>query len=241
MLLQGVDVWLNTPTRPLEASGTSGEKGVMNGALHFSVLDGWWVEGYKKNAGWALPLERAYDVQEYQNELDAETIYNIIEDEIIEDFYSRNKDGIPEKWVGYIKNTIAWVAPHFTTARMLNDYQERYYNPQYQRLENIKKDNFKLARELAAWKHKVSAVWEEIEVKDVQISDGVTNVMKIGFEYPIKVIFDLKGLTPEEVGLELVIAENGDDAPPRLVDKVEFDVEYCDHSQCIYVLSLQSG
>ncbi len=93
-MLRGVDVWLNTPTRPLEASGTSGMKGVMNGTLHFSVLDGWWVEGYHENAGWALTSERTYDVQDFQDELDAETIYSILEDEIIKSFYERNNEGI---------------------------------------------------------------------------------------------------------------------------------------------------
>ncbi|NOY96021.1 MAG: glycosyltransferase family 1 protein, partial [Chlorobi bacterium] len=225
MLLQGVDVWLNTPTRPLEASGTSGEKGAMNGTLHFSVLDGWWVEGYKKDAGWALPLERAYDVQDYQDELDAETIYNILEDEIIESFYDRDKEGVPDKWVGYIKNTIALVAPHFTSARMLHDYQERYYKPQYKRTNAIKNDDFRLARELTAWKNKVSSIWDTIEVVNVQISDGLTNVMKIGHDYPVKATIDLKGLSCDEVGLEMIITENNNDADPKLVDKMEFEVE----------------
>jgi glucan phosphorylase len=238
ILLQGVDVWLNTPTRPLEASGTSGEKGVMNGTLHFSVLDGWWVEGYKKNAGWALPLESAYDVQDFQDELDAEAIYNILEDEIAESFYDRNKKGIPERWVGYIKNTLAQVAPDFTTARMIHDYQERYYNPQFERTRRLLAGDFKLAKDLASWKYKVSSLWDQIEVKEIRISDGIENVLKIGKYYPAKVVVDLKGLESHEVGLEMVITQNGIIKNPKLVDRIEFEAEKTEGSVCTYTLDM---
>lgn len=234
MLLQGVDVWLNTPTRPLEASGTSGEKGVMNGTLHFSVLDGWWVEGYRKDAGWALPAERTYDVQDFQDELDAETIYNILEEEITTAFYERNKNGIPEKWVGYIKNTIAQVAPNFTTGRMIRDYHERYYNPQSERTARIKAEDFKMAREMALWKNKISSKWEQIEVKNIEIADGITNTMKIGQHYPVKLYLDLKGLSCNEVGLELVVTENENQVPGRIVDVIEFEAENCEGTVCCY-------
>jgi glucan phosphorylase len=234
MLLQGVDVWLNTPTRPLEASGTSGEKGVMNGTMHFSVLDGWWVEGYKKDAGWALPAERTFEYQEFQDELDAETIYNILEEEIVPSFYDRDKSGIPQKWVGYIKNTIAQVAPNFTTARMIRDYQNRYYNPQFERATKVKADKFKLAKEMAAWKYKISKAWDSIEVKGVEISDGITNKMKIGQEYPVKVFLDLKGLSCSEIGLELVITENDNKENARIIETVELHAENCEGTVCCY-------
>ena len=159
MMLQGVDIWMNTPTRPLEASGTSGEKGVMNGTIHFSVLDGWWVEGYKKDAGWALPQENAYDSNDLQDELDAETIYNIFEEEILPAFYDRNMNGVPEKWVSYIKNTFAQVSPNFTTARMIRDYQDRFYKPQADRTSRLIASDYKLAKEMAAWKAQVTSVW----------------------------------------------------------------------------------
>ncbi|MDX1283450.1 MAG: alpha-glucan family phosphorylase [Draconibacterium sp.] len=146
MLLQGVDVWMNTPTRPLEASGTSGEKGVMNGTLHFSVLDGWWVEGYQKDAGWALPAERTYDVQDFQDELDAETIYDILEQEVVPAYYNRNNEDVPAQWVNFIKNTLANVSPNFTTARMMRDYQNRYYNPQFDRSKKVNADEYKMAK-----------------------------------------------------------------------------------------------
>ncbi len=239
MMLQGVDIWMNTPTRPLEASGTSGEKGVMNGTIHFSVLDGWWVEGYKKDAGWALPQENAYDVNDLQDELDAETIYNILEEEILPEFYNRNIKGVPEKWVSYIKNTFAQVAPNFTTARMIRDYQDRFYRPQAERSARLVVSDYKLAREIAQWKYGISLVWDQIEVKDVQIIDGITNVLKIGEDYPARVVVDLKGLNPEDVGVEMVITENGKDSAPDLIDCLQFEIEKEEDSVITYKLSLQ--
>ncbi len=237
MMLQGVDVWLNTPTRPLEASGTSGQKGIMNGTLHFSVLDGWWVEGYRKKAGWALPAERAYDVQDFQDELDAETIYNILEEEIVKTFYYRNKEGIPVEWIDYIKNTIAQTAPHFTTARMMKDYFDKYYVPQYQRTRSIVNENFKGARELSAWKQKVYEKWYDIELKDMFIADEINNIMKIGQNYPVRVELDLKGLGCQEVGVELIVTENGNREIPQIVEILDFEIEKTDGSICCYLLN----
>ena len=238
VLLQGVDIWLNTPTRPLEASGTSGEKGVMNGTIHFSVLDGWWVEGYKENAGWALPMERTYDVQDLQDELDAETIYNIFDHEIVPAYYSRNDKGYSEEWVGYVKNTIAQVAPHFTTTRMIKDYEVRFYNPQAERSARLVADNYTLAKELAEWKHKVAAAWDNIEVVDIHVSDGITNVLKIGESYPAKVVLDLKSLSPDDIGLEMVITSNGADEQMELMDILEFEVEESNDGVTVYKLDL---
>lgn len=239
MMLQGVDIWMNTPTRPLEASGTSGEKGVMNGTIHFSVLDGWWVEGYKKDAGWALAQENSYDLNELQDELDAETIYNIFENEILPAFYTRNTKGIPELWVSYIKNTFAQVAPHFTTARMIRDYQDRFYKPQAIRAARLSASNYQIAKEITKWKFGVSSVWDEIEVVKVQITDGITNVLKIGEKYPARVVVDLKGLKPEDVGVEMVITENGEGNPTTLVDCVQFEIEKIEGSKVVFNLNLQ--
>jgi len=239
MLLQGVDVWLNTPTRPLEASGTSGEKGAMNGTIHFSVLDGWWVEGYKEGTGWALPMERAYEVQDFQDELDAETIYNIFEDEIVPLYYTRNERNVPGKWVTYVKNTIAQVAPNFTTARMICDYQERYYQPLAERVCRLTGNNYSLARELTAWKDKILTVWYQIEVKEIQIADGITNVLRIGEEYPAKVVLDLKGLSPEEIGLEMIVTEQGNNDAQKLIERFEFSAGQAEGSVCTYMLNLR--
>lgn len=207
IMLQGVDIWLNTPTRPLEASGTSGEKGVMNGTMHFSVLDGWWVEGYRKGAGWALPMERSFDVQEFQDELDAETIYNIFEQEIVPMYYNRDSNGVSEDWVSIIKKTIYDVAPRFTMRRQLNDYIDRFYTPQAQRTHMVVADNYKLARELSSWKMHIAEKWDGIKAIESSVDHGVDHTYKIGESHPAFVKLDLNGLSPEEVGVEIVMIE----------------------------------
>ncbi len=234
MLLQGVDVWMNTPTRPLEASGTSGEKGVMNGTLHFSVLDGWWVEGYQKDAGWALPAERAYDVQDFQDELDAETIYNILEEEVVPAYYKRNIEDVPEQWIGYIKNTLAKVSPNFTTARMVRDYKDRYYNPQFEQAKKVKANAYQIAKELAAWKADVAEKWEGVEVESIEITDGIIQKMKMGNKYPVKIVVDLNGLSSKDVGCELVITENVVGGQEKIVATIEFESEDCVGARCAY-------
>ena len=239
MLLQGVDVWLNTPTRPLEASGTSGEKGVMNGTIHFSVLDGWWVEGYRENAGWALPMERTYESQDFQDELDAETIYNIFEEEIVPAYYNRNEKDTPEEWVSFVKNTIAQVAPNFTTRRMIHDYQERFYAPQAERSARLIADDFALTRKMVAWKNHVAEKWDGIQVKEIQITDGLTNVLRIGDKYPTKVVLNLNGLLPGEVGLEVVITKSNSTGEPILHHIVALDFIRQDGEFCTYSADLQ--
>lgn len=236
MLVQGCDVWMNTPTRPLEASGTSGEKGVMNGTLHMSVLDGWWVEGYKKDAGWSLPLERSFDSDELQDDLDAEAIYSIFENEIIPAYYYRNEKNIPILWVDFIKNTFAEVVPHFTTRRMMKDYFTRYYLPLAEREDKLKADNFAKAREIAAWKDKILAVWDQIEVVKVQLADVITNSYKMGQNYISRIVLDIKGLSPEEIGVEVIIASGTDH--PEFVEKHEFEPEKVANGLSHYILNL---
>jgi glycogen phosphorylase/synthase len=207
MLVKGVDVWLNTPTRPLEASGTSGMKAIMNGVLNLSVLDGWWAEGFKPGAGWALPEEQVYDIQEYQDELDADTIYNLIEEEVAPLFYERNKHGVPEKWVKMVKNSISGIAPQFTMRRMLNDYIERYYDRQYARFQKITANNYQLARQLAAWKGRIYHSWERIEVVTVNYPQTDGKVIMLGEEHPGELVLDLKEMHPSSVGVEQVVVD----------------------------------
>jgi phosphorylase/glycogen(starch) synthase len=222
-LVQGVDVWLNTPTRPLEASGTSGEKAVMNGVLHFSVLDGWWAEGYYPDAGWALPEENTYDNKDFQDELDAEMIYSLLENEIAPLFYFRDDDDIPTGWIKYIKNSIAKVASNYTTTRMLRDYQVNHYDKLYNRSKRMKENDFELAKELSAWKKKVFRSWESIEVISVKSPDISKEPIVIGKEYLGEVILDLNELSPEDLGVEIVIAEMiNDEKQIKLTYKQEF-------------------
>jgi glycogen phosphorylase len=237
MMLQGVDIWLNTPTRPLEASGTSGEKGVMNGTVHFSVLDGWWVEGYKPEAGWALPMEASFDVPEFQDELDAETIYRLLEQEIVPAYYKRNKRGISETWVSFVKNTISEVAPNFTMRRQLNDYINKFYNPQADRYRLLKSENFKIAKEISDWKGKIAEKWDGIKLMEAYVEHGIAHTYKIGESHPAKVTLDLNGLSGEEVGVEIVISKKQDEKD-LFVEKHEFEVECADGCFCTYRFNL---
>ena len=175
-LVSGVDIWMNTPTRPLEASGTSGEKALMNGVINFSVLDGWWLEGYREGAGWALTEKRTYQNQEHQDQLDAATIYSILETEILPLYYARNKKGFSEGWIRTIKNSIAQIAPHYTMKRQLDDYFSKFYNKEAERYRKLIANDFAKAKELAAWKEEVVAKWDSIQVvslsKDQELRQG---------------------------------------------------------------------
>lgn len=217
-MVQGVDVWLNTPTRPLEASGTSGEKCVMNGVMQFSVLDGWWVEGYKEGAGWALPMEQTFEDKGHQDELDAEMIYSTIEEQIVPKYYARNKEGVPTEWVASIKKCIADIASNFTTNRMLTDYEERFYNKLAERKHKMISGNYVMAREIAAWKRKVSAAWDNVRVLDVQRAQVDKEAMLVGAKYRFEVTLDLAGLAPEDIGVELVVAKPIVPSQPANVD-----------------------
>jgi phosphorylase/glycogen(starch) synthase len=223
-MVQGVDVWMNNPTRPLEASGTSGEKAAMNGTMHFSVLDGWWVEGYKEGAGWALPIEQAYEDNEFQNELDAATIYQLIENDIAPAYYDVDRaTGSSREWVGYIKNTIAQVACNFTTNRMLTDYINQYYAPQAKGADAIAAGDYAQARELAAWKTRVRREWENVRL--VSRSEPATSYdLTQAQPYHAEMELQMGSLTPEEVGLEVVFAQQDARGKMHIVEVQEFKV-----------------
>ena len=209
-LVSGVDIWLNTPTRPMEASGTSGEKALMNGVVNLSVLDGWWYEGYRKGAGWALTDKRTYQNQSYQDQLDAATIYSLLENEILPLYYSRNSEGISEKWVEVMKNSIAQIAPHYTMKRQLDDYFSKFYCKQAERSHYLMADNFAKAKELAAWKEAVAERWDSIEVVSSEKSDPITErALESGKVYNVKYVIDEKGLD-DAVGVEMVFIRNVD-------------------------------
>lgn len=201
-LVSGVDIWMNTPTRPLEASGTSGEKAEMNGVVNLSVLDGWWVEGYREGAGWALPEKRTYENQAYQDQLDAATIYGLLENDIIPMYYNRNKKGYSADWVKVIKNSISTIAPHYTMKRQLDDYFDRFYNREALRFKKLQEHDYRLAKEIALWKETVAERWDGIHVvsKDTSLLDtgGET-----GKKYTMRYVIDEQGLD-DAVGLELV-------------------------------------
>jgi len=209
-LVRGVDIWLNTPTRPLEASGTSGEKAVMNGTMHFSVLDGWWAEGYREDSGWALPIERSFNNQDLQDELDAERIYTLLENDITKKFYERNQDDIPEDWVGMVRSNLAHVAPEFTMNRMIRDYFDRFYMKLYHRTLKLREREYQIPKELAHWKHRILESWKNIRVLEYDLPDIAREEFFVGKVYTGKVTLDLDSLSADEIGVEMVHAKGVD-------------------------------
>ena len=223
-LVTGVDIWLNTPTRPLEASGTSGEKALMNGVLNFSVLDGWWLEGYREKAGWALTEKRTYQNQEYQDQLDAATIYSILETEILPLYYDKNEAGYSEEWIKYIKNSISQIAPHYTMKRQLDDYYDRFYNKLAKRFHVLSADNYKKAKEIAVWKEEVAEKWDSIEVVSFEKSEELLQAsIQSGKDYTITYVIDEKGLN-DAIGIELVTIFTDADGKEHVYSVEPFEV-----------------
>ena len=220
-LVSGVDIWLNTPTRPLEASGTSGEKALMNGVVNFSVLDGWWLEGYRPGAGWALTEKRTYQNQDYQDQLDAATIYSILENEIVPLYYNKNAKGYSEGWIQVVKNSIAQIAPHYTMKRQLDDYYTKFYNKLGSRFAALSANDNSKAKEIAAWKETVAERWDSIEVV------SATNVA------------DMEVVSGDDVKLTVVLDEKGlDDAVGVEVVTIETDIEGKEHIHTIDTMNL---
>ncbi len=237
-MVRGVDIWLNTPTRPLEASGTSGEKAVMNGTLHFSVLDGWWVEGYRAFAGWALPKKRTFVNQDLQDDIDAETIYNLLENEIVPAFYSSDDEGIPREWASHIKNTMGKVAPQFTTRRMMDDYLEKYYIPLWTRNKKVIADKFELARTLDQWKTTMRNEWDKIEVLKYNFEVPGENVYKTGSKYTAEVVLDIKDIPEHYVGVEYIITRMHHSGSHKFVAKKEFSLVSKKEGKCKFRVEL---
>ena len=213
-LVSGVDIWMNTPTRPLEASGTSGEKAEMNGVVNLSVKDGWWLEGYREGAGWALTEKRTYQNQGYQDQLDAATIYSLLENEIVPLYYNKDKKGLSKGWIKVVKNSIAQIAPHYTMKRQLDDYYEKFYNKQAKRFKKLAADGYQKAKELAQWKEIVAERWDAINVVssewDFPTTGGVTDQ-----KYHLKYVINEQGLD-DAIGLEKVDVFTNKDGEERV-------------------------
>ena len=206
-LIAGVDIWLNTPTRLAEASGTSGEKALMNGVLNFSVLDGWWYEGYCKDAGWALTDKSIYQNEQYQNQLDAEAIYYLLEHDILPAYYEHGDKEYSENWIKYIKNSIAQIAPRFTMKRQLDDYYEKFYIKLSEHFHILSADNNAKAKMISDWKTAVRNRWDSIEIKSIKAGNGLDATIEAGKEYEVTVVVDEKGLD-DAIGIELVIIQH---------------------------------
>jgi len=237
-LVRGVDIWLNTPTRPMEASGTSGEKAVMNGTIHFSVLDGWWVEGYRAYAGWALPKKRTFTNQDLQDDVDAETIYNMLEYEIVPAYYSFNEQGVPVEWVSLIKNTMTKIAPEFTMKRQLDDYYDKYYKKLFTRSKYLIADNFEKAKEMAAWKKTMKDEWDNIEVLNYSFEKPGENIYHSGHDYKAEIALNVHKIPKENVGVEFIITHMSKEGEHEFVASNEFVLVSSRSGKCLYRANL---
>ncbi|MCD7930660.1 MAG: alpha-glucan family phosphorylase [Tannerellaceae bacterium] len=241
-LISGVDVWLNTPTRPLEASGTSGEKAEMNGVLNFSVLDGWWYEGYKEGAGWALTDKRTYENQQYQDQLDAATIYHMLETELIPTYYAKNSKGYSPEWIQYIKNSISEIAPDYTMKRMLDDYIDRFYNKLATRSSILKENNYAKAKEIAAWKEDVASNWDNLVIESFTCDrDVLHNPQVVGEEYTYNVVIDRKAMKGM-VGVDMVVTkENPETNQLDFIDSHPFELKKEEGSKLYFEIKATSN
>lgn len=246
-LISGVDVWLNTPTRPLEASGTSGEKAEMNGVLNFSVLDGWWYEGYREGAGWAITDKRTYTNQQYQDELDAATIYYMLENKIIPLYYARNSKGYSPEWIQYIKNSIAQIAPEYTTKRMIDDYIERYYKPLAKRHALVLKNNYEKAKELAAWKEDTANKWDKFTVESIKTvgkngeNPQVSSIQFAkGEKVKTEIVLDKKDMIGD-LGIDVVILQyNAEKKVDEFVEARSFNLVKKEDSKLYFELEVEA-
>ncbi|MBT0651593.1 glycosyltransferase family 1 protein [Geomobilimonas luticola] len=199
-LVQGVDVWLNTPRRPMEASGTSGMKVAFNGGLNMSILDGWWCEGYKGNNGWAIGSGEVYDDIEYQNEVESRAMYDLLEKEIVPLFYDRGVDGIPRGWTACMKASLQTLCPIFSTDRMVCEYTERFYLPARRQSQLLENGEFALSIDLAAWKEKVHRHWHQVKINEVE-ADG-TQEVSVGDRIPVSTTISCGEIPIEEMSVD---------------------------------------
>ena len=212
-LVRGVDIWLNTPRPPMEASGTSGMKAALNGALNMSTWDGWWCEGYTPNGGWVIGSGETYDDTGYQDIVESQAIYNMLENEIIPLFYTRSADGLPRAWINRMKTTIKWVTPRFNTDRMVSDYTQKFYKSAAEKWQYLTADSMSKVKAFSKWKSKMESNWSEFDIKDVQVQvkngevSGQVNLaktkLKVGSQLIVKALIKLGKINPEDVSVEL--------------------------------------
>ncbi|KAB8332644.1 glycosyltransferase family 1 protein [Scytonema tolypothrichoides VB-61278] len=222
LMVAGCDIWLNTPRRPREASGTSGMKAAMNGLPNLSVLDGWWDEADYVRTGWAIGHGEMYDDPSYQDEIEANAFYDLVEKEVVPLFYDRDVDGLPRRWIDKMKDAIQLNCPFFNTARMVREYAERAYFPTSDRYHTLTADKYAPAKELADWKENLTAHWFDIKIKDVNVSSEVD--IEVNQIVNVQALVDLATLTNKDVQVELY--QGAIDADGQIVNGVPVVMDY---------------
>jgi starch phosphorylase len=202
-LYPGCDVWLNNPIRPLEASGTSGMKAALNGALNLSILDGWWDEWFDGENGWAIPTADGIDDPDRRDDLEAEALYNLIQNSVAPAFYRRDNHGLPPRWLAMVKHTLRTLGPKVLATRMVRDYVNGLYTPAAEAGRDVETSSFALARELSAWKKRVRASWETLRIEHVE-ADGVGDAVMQGSAITVRAYIHLGDLTPDDVDVQAV-------------------------------------
>ena len=200
-LVQGVDIWLNTPRRPLEASGTSGMKAAFNGAINLSVLDGWWAEAYTADAGWAIGRGEVYSDEQYQDQVESNALYDLLERDVVPLFYERGSDDLPRGWIGRMKNSMRSLCPQFNTNRMVREYTERAYLPAQDRFQRLTADKLTLAKDLAQWRERIRKNWGDVKI--VEVKSDIEKDLRVGVGLDVRAWVKLGRLGPKDLAVDL--------------------------------------
>ena len=239
-LVQGIDVWLNSPRRPLEASGTSGMKVAANGGINLSILDGWWDEGYTPEVGWAIGKGEEYSDQDLQDDIESNALYNLLEKEVVPLYYDRGRDGLPRKWIAKMKNSISRLAPFFNTDRMVQEYYNKFYTVAKKHFERLSAESFRLAINLADWKVHIYKHWQNVKIESVETDVNEKEMLKVGEKLTVRTTIYLGELTSDDVDVEMYIGLldenreiNNGSAVPLHVSENLGDGRYLYYGECV--------